>query len=71
MVMAGDAAHYCSMIDSLFLSCALGVHSTWVQLSPLLSIETWPALLKLVLLTCFGSVSFLSGAARWVSGHGE
>lgn len=68
MVMAGDAAHYCSMIDSLFLSCAL---YTWVQLSPLLSIETWPALLKLVLLTCFGSVSFLSGAARWVSGHGE
>lgn len=68
MVMAGDAAHYCSMIDSLFLSCAL---YTWVQLSHLLSIETWPALLKLVLLSCFGSVSFLSGAARWVSGHGE
>lgn len=68
MVMAGDSAHYRSMIDSLFLSCAL---YTWVQLSHLLSIETWPAVLKLVLLTSFGSVSFLSGRTRWVSGHGE
>lgn len=74
MVMVGDPTHYCSMIDSLFLSrtrvsalCALYVGVTLS--SPLL--ETCPAILKLVLLTSSGSVSFLSSMSRWGSGHGE